>query len=46
MYASDKLKVKLELFTSKFEDCIVAMLLDKEYDMAMQAVLLVISILK
>ncbi|XP_065348255.1 cohesin subunit SA-2-like [Cloeon dipterum] len=46
LYASDELKGKLELFTSKFKDRIVAMTLDKEYDVAVQAVRLVISILK
>lgn len=46
LYASEELKAKLELFTSKFKDRIVAMTLDKEYDVAVQAVRLVISILK
>ncbi|XP_020708068.2 cohesin subunit SA-1 isoform X2 [Athalia rosae] len=46
LYASEELKMKLELFTSKFKDRIVAMTLDKEYDVAVQAVKLVISILK
>ncbi|OAD58654.1 Cohesin subunit SA-1 [Eufriesea mexicana] len=46
LYASEELKTKLELFTSKFKDRIVAMTLDKEYDVAVQAVKLVISILK
>lgn len=46
LYASEELKSKLELFTSKFKDRIVAMTLDKEYDVAVQAVRLVISILK
>ncbi|XP_042863250.1 cohesin subunit SA-2-like isoform X2 [Penaeus japonicus] len=46
LYASEELKGKLELFTSKFKDRIVAMTLDKEYDVAVQAVKLVISILK
>ncbi|KAB7499233.1 Cohesin subunit SA-1, partial [Armadillidium nasatum] len=46
LYASEELKGKLELFTSKFKDRIVAMTLDKEYDVAVQAVRLVISILK
>ncbi|XP_034940731.1 cohesin subunit SA-2 isoform X2 [Chelonus insularis] len=46
LYASEELKAKLELFTSKFKDRIVAMTLDKEYDVAVQAVKLVISILK
>lgn len=46
LYASEELKTKLELFTSKFKDRIVNMTLDKEYDVAVQAVKLVISILK
>lgn len=46
LYASEDLKGKLELFTSKFKDRIVSMTLDKEYDVAVQAVRLVISILK
>lgn len=46
LYASDELKGKLELFTSKFKDRIVAMTLDKEFDVAVHAVKLVISILK
>ncbi|XP_063901457.1 cohesin subunit SA-1 isoform X2 [Zophobas morio] len=46
LYASEELKGKLELFTNKFKDRIVAMTLDKEYDVAVQAVKLVISILK
>ena len=46
LYSSEELKGKLELFTSKFKDRIVAMTLDKEYDVAVQAVKLVIQILK
>ncbi|XP_050514332.1 cohesin subunit SA-1 [Diabrotica virgifera virgifera] len=46
LYASEELKGKLELFTNKFKDRIVAMTLDKEYEVAVQAVKLVISILK
>ena len=46
LYASDDLKGKLELFTSKFKDRIVQMTLDKEYDVAVEAVKLVISILR
>ncbi|XP_047741436.1 cohesin subunit SA-2 isoform X1 [Hyalella azteca] len=46
LYASEELKGKLELFTSKFKDRVVAMTLDKDYDVAVQAVRLVISILK
>lgn len=46
LYACEELKGKLELFTSKFKDRIVAMTLDKEFDVAVHAVKLVISILK
>ena len=46
LYSSEELKSKLELFTNKFKDRIVAMTLDKEFDVAVQAVKLVISILK
>lgn len=46
LYASEDLKAKLELFTSKFKDRIVAMTLDKEFEVAVHAVKLVISILK
>jgi len=46
LYASEELKGKLELFTSKFKDRIVSMTLDKEFDVAVEAVKLVISILK
>ena len=46
LYSSEELKGKLELFTSKFKDRIVSMTLDKEIDVAVEAVKLVISILK
>lgn len=46
LYATEELKGKLELFTSKFKDRIVAMTLDKEFEVAVHAVRLVISILK
>lgn len=46
LYETEELKGKLELFTSKFKDRIVAMTLDKEFDVAVNAVKLVISILK
>lgn len=46
LYSSEELSPKLELFTNKFKDRIVAMTLDKEFDVAVQAVKLVISILK
>ena len=43
---NDYLQNKLELFTSKFKDRIVSMTLDKEIEVAVEAVKLVISILK
>lgn len=46
LYASEDLKGTLELFTSKFKDRIVAMTLDKEFEVAVYAVRLVISILR
>jgi hypothetical protein len=46
LYASEELKGKLELFTSKFKDRIVKMTLDKDFDVAVEAVKLVISILR
>ena len=46
LYASEDLKGKLELFTSKFKDRIVDMTLDKEFDVSVEAVKLVISIFK
>jgi len=46
LYSSEELKNKLELFTSKFKDRIVSMTLDKEIEVAVEAVKLVISILK
>ena len=46
LYGSEDLKGKLELFTSKFKDRIVDMTLDKEFDVSVEAVKLVISIFK
>ncbi|XP_074657928.1 cohesin subunit SA-2-like isoform X2 [Tubulanus polymorphus] len=46
LYESEELAPKLELFTNRFKDRIVEMTLDKEYDVAVQAVKLVISILR
>ncbi|XP_073947697.1 stromal antigen isoform X2 [Choristoneura fumiferana] len=46
LYECEELKGKLELFTSKFKDRIVAMSLDKETEVAVHAVRLVIAILK
>ncbi|EFX88480.1 putative stromalin antigen protein, SA-D [Daphnia pulex] len=46
LYASEQLKGKLELFTSKFKDRVVSMTLDIDCDVAVQAVRFVINILK
>ncbi|XP_039755567.1 cohesin subunit SA-1 isoform X2 [Pararge aegeria] len=46
LYECEELKGKLELFTSKFKDRIVSMSLDRETDVAVHAVRLVIAILK
>ncbi|XP_059050787.1 cohesin subunit SA-1 [Achroia grisella] len=46
LYECEELKGKLELFTSKFKDRIVSMSLDKETEVAVHAVKLVIAILK
>ncbi|CAK9291266.1 unnamed protein product [Gordionus sp. m RMFG-2023] len=46
LYASEELTVRLELFTNKFKDRIIAMTLDKEYEVAVQAVKLINNILK
>ncbi|XP_038206271.1 cohesin subunit SA-1-like [Zerene cesonia] len=46
LYECEELKSKLELFTSKFKDRIVSMTLDKESEVAVHAVKLVIAILK
>jgi len=46
LYSSEELKNKLDLFTSKFKDRIVSMTLDKEVEVAVEAVKLVTSILK
>ncbi|XP_045496051.1 cohesin subunit SA-1 [Colias croceus] len=46
LYECEELKSKLELFTSKFKDRIVSMTLDKESEVAVHAVRLVIAILK
>lgn len=46
LYDTEELAPKLELFTNRFKDRIVEMTLDKEYEVAVQAVKLVISILK
>uniref|UniRef100_A0A8C6XN90 Uncharacterized protein n=1 Tax=Naja naja TaxID=35670 RepID=A0A8C6XN90_NAJNA len=41
-YYNKELNSKLELFTSQFKDKIVSMILDKEYDVAVQAIKLFI----
>lgn len=46
LYGAEELTSKLELFTNKFKDRIVTMTLDKEYEVAVHAVKLVISIHK
>ncbi|CAI9736491.1 cohesin subunit SA-1 isoform X1 [Octopus vulgaris] len=46
LYDTRDLAPKLELFTNRFKDRIVEMTLDKEYEVAVQAVKLVISILR
>ncbi|RWS24871.1 cohesin subunit SA-1-like protein [Leptotrombidium deliense] len=46
LYETEEIASKMELFTNKFKDRIVAMTLDKEYEVAVQAVKLIISIHK
>ncbi|RWS14082.1 cohesin subunit SA-1-like protein [Dinothrombium tinctorium] len=46
LYETEEIACKMELFTNKFKDRIVAMTLDKEYEVAVQAVKLIISIHK
>ncbi|XP_013381266.1 cohesin subunit SA-1-like isoform X1 [Lingula anatina] len=46
LYETNTFAHKMELFTNRFKDRIVEMTLDKEYDVAVGAVRLVISILK
>ncbi|KAL3847142.1 hypothetical protein ACJMK2_018071 [Sinanodonta woodiana] len=46
LYENDDLSRKMELFTNRFKDRIVEMTLDKETEVAVQGVRLVISILK
>uniref|UniRef100_A0A8C2KM07 Cohesin subunit SA n=1 Tax=Cyprinus carpio TaxID=7962 RepID=A0A8C2KM07_CYPCA len=43
LYYSRELNARLELFTSRFKDRIVSMTLDKEYDVAVQAIKLLTS---
>ncbi|XP_032827758.1 cohesin subunit SA-2-like [Petromyzon marinus] len=46
LYSSKELTAKLELFTNRFKDRIVSMTLDKEYDVAVQAIKLLTLILQ
>ncbi|KAK7091059.1 hypothetical protein V1264_010775 [Littorina saxatilis] len=46
LHETQDLSLKLELFTNRFKDRIVEMTLDKEYDVAVQAIRLVINVLK
>lgn len=46
LYESEEIARKMELFTNKFKDRIVAMTLDKEYEVAVQAVRLICSVHK
>uniref|UniRef100_A0AAQ5YDL7 Cohesin subunit SA n=1 Tax=Amphiprion ocellaris TaxID=80972 RepID=A0AAQ5YDL7_AMPOC len=45
LYYSRELNARLELFTSRFKDRIVSMTLDKEYDVAVQAIKLLTLVL-
>uniref|UniRef100_A0A8C3VAF6 Cohesin subunit SA n=1 Tax=Catharus ustulatus TaxID=91951 RepID=A0A8C3VAF6_CATUS len=45
LYYNKELNSKLELFTSRFKDRIVSMTLDKEYDVAVQAIKLLTLVL-
>uniref|UniRef100_A0A6I8QQJ4 Cohesin subunit SA n=1 Tax=Xenopus tropicalis TaxID=8364 RepID=A0A6I8QQJ4_XENTR len=46
LYHNRELNSKLELFTSRFKDRIVSMTLDKEYDVAVQAIKLLTLVLQ
>ncbi|KAF6127479.1 stromal antigen 3 [Phyllostomus discolor] len=46
LYSNRDLIVRLELFTSRFKDRMVSMVMDREYDVAVEAVRLLILILK
>ncbi|KAI5128138.1 Cohesin Subunit Sa-3 [Manis pentadactyla] len=46
LYSSRDLTTRLELFTSRFKDRMVSMVMDREYDVAVEAVRLLILILK
>nr|KAF6491141.1 stromal antigen 3 [Molossus molossus] len=46
LYSNQDLTARLELFTSRFKDRMVSMVMDREYDVAVEAVKLLILILK
>ncbi|XP_027383801.1 cohesin subunit SA-3 isoform X6 [Bos indicus x Bos taurus] len=46
LYGNQDLTSRLELFTSRFKDRMVSMVMDREYDVAVEAVRLLIVILK
>ncbi|XP_070086849.1 cohesin subunit SA-3 isoform X6 [Equus caballus] len=46
LYSSQDLTARLELFTSRFKDRMVSMVMDREYDVAVEAVKLLTVILK
>ncbi|CAG2174230.1 unnamed protein product, partial [Oppiella nova] len=46
LYESEEITRKMELFTNKFKDRIVAMTLDKEFEVAVQGVRLIINVHK
>ncbi|XP_058425143.1 cohesin subunit SA-3 [Diceros bicornis minor] len=46
LYSNQELTARLELFTSRFKDRMVSMVMDREYDVAVEAVRLLTLILK
>ncbi|XP_010607517.1 cohesin subunit SA-3 isoform X2 [Fukomys damarensis] len=46
LYSNRELTARLELFTSRFKDRMVSMVMDREYDVAVEAVRLLILIMK
>uniref|UniRef100_A0A8C6S0A0 Cohesin subunit SA n=1 Tax=Nannospalax galili TaxID=1026970 RepID=A0A8C6S0A0_NANGA len=46
LYSNQELSTRLELFTNRFKDRIVSMVMDREYDVAVEAIRLLILILK
>ncbi|XP_076996854.1 cohesin subunit SA-3 isoform X2 [Tamandua tetradactyla] len=46
LYSNQDLVARLELFTSRFKDRMVSMVMDREYDVAVEAVRLLILLLK